>query len=84
MPVMRRARGAILRFVRQRPLSLAVGLMLVVPAAWVQMAGRFNAWWVEGLSLVLGATGAALVWTAVTGLTPDWVEDERSGSRGPD
>ena len=74
MPMIRRVRGMVLRLVRRRALSLTVGLALVVPAAWVQMAGRFDAWWVEGLSLVAGATGAALVWNGITGMKPDWID----------
>ena len=74
MSSIRRVRGAVLRLVRRRAWCLVVGLLLLVPAAWVQIAGRVDAWWVEGLSLVAGATGAALVWTAMTGVTPDWIE----------
>ena len=40
--------------------------------------GRFGgvhaAWWIEGLSLVVCATGLALFWTGLTGPSPDWVE----------
>ncbi|OFW26172.1 MAG: hypothetical protein A3H97_15580 [Acidobacteria bacterium RIFCSPLOWO2_02_FULL_65_29] len=74
MPVIRRVRGAVLRLVRRRGLCLAVGVLLALPAVWVRLAGRFDAWWIEGLSLVAGATGAALVWTAVTGVKPDWID----------
>lgn len=74
MPPIRRLRGAVLRLVRQRGLALVVGLLLLLPAAWVQMAGRFDQWWVEGLSLVAGATGAALVWTGIVGVKPDWID----------
>ena len=74
MPLARRARGAILRLVRRRALALAVGLALAAPAAWVELAARDAPWWIEGLSLVAGATGLALIWTAVTGAAPDWVE----------
>ena len=74
MPMTRRIRGAVLRRVRRRALAFGVGVLLVAPAAWVQIVGRFDAWWVEGLSLVAGATGAALVWTGMTGVTPDWIE----------
>jgi hypothetical protein len=72
--LLRRARGAVLRLVRRRSLSLTVGLALAAPAAWTQTVGRFDAWWVEGLSLVAGATGIALIWTAIAGLKPDWIE----------
>lgn len=75
MPFLRRTRGALLRLVRNRPLSIGLGLLMIVPAAYVQVSGRFGAWWIEGLSLVVGATGLALVWTGLTGAGPDWVDD---------
>jgi hypothetical protein len=73
MPV-RRLRGLLLRFVRQRPAAIAVGLVLAIPSAWVEFSGRFSSWWVDGIALVVGATGLALLWTGLTGLSPDWVE----------
>jgi hypothetical protein len=48
---------------------------MVVPAAWVEFSGRYDAWWVEGLSLVIGATGIALLWTGLTGAAPDWIDE---------
>ena len=66
-----------LRLARHRGLSFLVGLALAVPAAWVQIAGRFDAWWIEGLSLVGIGIGAALLWTAIVGLQPDWIDEER-------
>jgi uncharacterized membrane protein len=69
-----RARGALLRFVRRRPLAIATGLVMAAPAAWVEMTGRYASWWTDGLALVLGATGVALVWVGVTGPAPDWVD----------
>ncbi len=71
---LRRTRGAVLRLVRRRTVSILLGLVLVVPAAWVEFSGRFGAWWIEGLSLVAGATGVALIWTGVTGARADWIE----------
>ena len=55
---------------------MAIGLALAVPAAWLEFSGRFGSWWVEGLALVVGATGAAIFWTGLTGAAPDWVDDE--------
>jgi hypothetical protein len=75
---LRRARGMLLRLVRRRPLAMSVGLALVVPAAWVEFSGRFEAWWVQGLALVIGATGLSIFWTGMTGPSPDWVDDENS------
>jgi hypothetical protein len=62
--------------VRRRTLSALLGFALAAPAAWVQFSGRFGAWWLEGLSLVAGATGLALIWTGIAGLGPDWIDDE--------
>lgn len=73
---LRRARGWLFRLVRHRTTSIVVGLVMAVPAAWVELSGRFDAWWVEGLSLVLAATGVALIWTGLTGLPPDWIDDD--------
>ena len=72
-----RARGFVLRLVRRRPLAMAVGLALAVPAGWVEVSGRYDAWWMEGLALVVGATGLAIFWTGLTGGSPDWVDDGR-------
>jgi len=71
---LRRVRGAILRLVRRRPLAIAVGCALAAPAAWIEFASRYDAWWIDGLALVVGATGLALVWTGITGAAPDWVD----------
>jgi hypothetical protein len=70
----RRARGVILRIVRRRPLSIALGTVLAAPAVWLECGGGSAAWWLDGLGLLLGATGAALVWTGLTGPRPDWVD----------
>jgi hypothetical protein len=68
----RRLRGAILRLARRRRLAIAIGLALAVPSAWIEWTGRFGAWWAEGLALVSGATGIALIWTGLAGIPPDW------------
>jgi hypothetical protein len=73
---LRRARGSILRLVRRRPLAMLVGLVLAVPAGWIELSGRAGAWWMEGLALVIGATGVAIFWTGLTGVSPDWVDEE--------
>lgn len=73
---LRRARGALLRLVRRRTAAVIVGLALALPAAWMELSGRYDAWWVEGLSLVLGATGIALFWTGLTGVSPDWIDED--------
>lgn len=77
--MLRRLRGTVLRFVRRRRLATIVGIALVLPAAWVEFSGRADIWWMEGLALVVGATGLALAWTGITGAAPDWIEESREG-----
>ena len=72
---LRRVRGFLLRIVRRRGLAVGIGLALAVPAGWVELSGRYGTWWVDGLALVVGATGLAIFWTGVTGASPDWVDD---------
>ena len=74
MSLLRRSRGALLRVVRQRRLAMILGLVMIIPAAYIQFSSRVDAWWLEGLSLVAGATGIALFWTGLTGVSPDWHE----------
>jgi hypothetical protein len=74
MRFLSRARGTALRLARNRRLAAATGILLVVPSAWIEWSGRDDAWWIQGLALVFGATGFALLWTALTGVPPDWVE----------
>ena len=69
-----RTRGVVLRLVRRRGLAIVVGAALAVPAAWVELSGRFGSWWIEGLALIVGATGIAILWTGLTGISPDWTE----------
>ena len=73
---LRRFRGIILRLVRRRPIAIIVGVALAAPAAWVEFSGRYSSWWVDGLALVVGATGLAIFWTGLTGASPDWIEEE--------
>jgi len=55
-------------------LSIAIGLALAIPSAWIEWSGRLHTWWSDGAALVVGATGLALVWTGLTGPSPDWME----------
>ena len=69
-----RVRGILLRLVRRRPLAFVIGLLLAAPAAWIEFSGRVDRWWAPGVALVAGATGIALMWTALTGKQQDWVD----------
>ena len=71
---LRRVRGAMLRLVRRRALAIAVGCVLAAPAVWAELFSRSDAWWIDGLALVSGATGLALIWIGLTGASPDWVD----------
>ena len=53
---------------------MGIGLALVIPAAWIEFALADAPWWLEGLGLVILATGLAVFWTGLTGPSPDWVE----------
>lgn len=74
MARMRRLRGRVLRLARRRPVAVALGAALAAPCAWIELGGRSGAWWIEGLSLVVGASGLALLWAGLTGVPPDWTE----------
>jgi hypothetical protein len=54
--------------------AIVAGAALVAVAAWLELGGKYGAWWIDGLSLVLGATGAAILWTGLIGGRPDWVD----------
>jgi len=73
-PIVRRARGLLLRLIRRRRLTILLGIALAAPAGVVQLSGGSDAWWAEGLSLVAVATGMALIWTGVAGARPDWID----------
>jgi len=74
-PLFRRVRGAILRLAHA-PISAAiVGAAFVsASAALLLFEFTWESWVSDGVGLVLGGTGAALVVIAITGRRPDWIE----------
>jgi hypothetical protein len=56
---------------------MCVGAALVVPAVWIESAATVDAWWLDALALIGGATGAAILWTGLTGARPDWRDSEQ-------
>ena len=72
MTGIKRTRGTVLR-VAARPLAAAVmGLALVVPALAVALGDyRWESWVTDGLSLILGGTGAALLLVGLGGTLSD-------------
>jgi len=73
---LRRIRGILLRLTRHRTAAILVGLVLAAPAVWLKVGTHLDAWWIDGLSLILLATGLALIWTGLTGPSPDWLDDD--------
>ena len=72
---LKRLRGALLRLVLNRRVAVALGLALLLPSAWL-LVNDF-AWETpvtDGLGLILGATGAALLFAGIGGRRPDWEE----------
>jgi hypothetical protein len=72
----RRLRGLFIRLVLNRKVSIAAGLLLLVPAVWL-FAGDY-AWETpvtDGLQLILGATGVALLVAGAGGRRPDWIDE---------
>ena len=57
--------------------ALGLGAALCVPSALLWWNDyRWESWLTEGLALVLGATGAALILAGLGGRRPDWVEPD--------
>ena len=80
--MVRRARGVILRLARRRRLAVAVGTAMAAPGIWLEWSGRSGVWWLNGLGLIAGATGIALIWTGISGPKPDWVEGTENLEHG--
>ena len=73
--MLRRARGALLRVVYSRRIGAAVGGALTAAFLALRL-GEFG--WEsrvsDGLGLVLGATGVAMLLAALGGRRPDWID----------
>jgi hypothetical protein len=71
----RRLRGWFIRLVLNRTGSIVLGLLLLAPAVWL-LVGDYP--WetpvTDGLGLVFGATGAALLFAGIGGRRPDWID----------
>jgi hypothetical protein len=81
----RRVRGTLLRAALNRSTAIAVGLVLLLPAAAVTLLDFvWESWVTDGLGLVAGGTGAALVLTGLAGRRPDWVDPDEPLDRAGD
>ena len=71
----KRLRGWLLRLVLNRTVSIVLGLILLTPAAWLFLGDyRWETPATDGLTLILGATGAALLSAGIGGRRPDWID----------
>ena len=70
-------RGMLLRLALRRRLAALVGLALLLPS--LVLTWRDYSWesgMTDGLRLILSATGAALIFTAISGRQPDWIDPQ--------
>lgn len=75
---MRRARGLVLRLAFARRGAALAGGMLIAACAVLRFADfAWESALSDGVGLLLGATGAALLLAAAGGRRPDWVEPGR-------
>jgi hypothetical protein len=71
----KRVRGWLIRLALNRSASIVLGLALAAPAVWLYAVDReWEGPATDGLGLVLGATGAALLLVGVGGRRPDWID----------
>jgi hypothetical protein len=76
--MLKRLRGSLLRFVLKRPAAIALGLVLMAPAAWLLLQDLpWESPATDGMGLILGATGAAFLLAGLGGRKPDWIDEER-------
>ncbi len=69
-------RGWVLRLVLNRAAAIAFGVVLLAPAVWLFAADyRWESAATDGIGLVLGSTGIALLAAGVGGRRPDWHDD---------
>jgi hypothetical protein len=62
-------------------MAIVAGLLLAAPALWLMLTD--HAWEnavSDGLALVAGATGIALVVAGLAGRRPDWEDPDRTAS----
>jgi hypothetical protein len=77
MSLLRRARGFLLRLAFRRVTAVVAGLALVLPSAWLIVGDfRWESGVTDGLALICGATGVALLFIGLGGRSPDWVDGD--------
>ena len=67
-----------MRAVLKRTTAIVLGVILSLPAVWLGWRDySWETWFTDGLALVAGATGVALVLGGIAGRRPDWIEPDR-------
>lgn len=75
MPIFRRVRGVILRLVFNRVIASLGGIALLGTFFFLRFIEfKWETWLSDGLTLLLGATGIALLFVAFQGREPDWID----------
>lgn len=73
--MLKRARGFLLRLVLKRTVAIGLGIAMLAPAIWLLVVDLpWESPVTDGLGLIVGATGAALVLAGLGGRRPDWVD----------
>jgi nitrate/nitrite transporter NarK len=73
----KRVRGWFIRLVLNRAASIGLGLILLVPALWLRFADyRWETPISDALGLIVGATGAAILFAGIGGRRPDWIDSD--------
>lgn len=72
---MRKLRGALLRLVLARWPAVIAGVAVAAPGVVLLAADyAWEAWYTDGLALILTASGAALLLAGLGGRRPDWID----------
>ena len=73
----KRLRGFLLRLALRRRVAITLGVVLIVPAAWLLVQDLpWETPVTDGIGLIIGATGAALLFAGLGGRRPDWLEPD--------
>lgn len=73
---LKRLRGSVLRFALKRPAAIGLGVVMLVPAAWLLIDDLpWESPFTDGIGLILGATGVALLLAGIGGRRPDWIDE---------
>ena len=83
MRPLRKIRGALLRVVLNRGPAIGLGSILALLGVWLWLSdfGR-EAWWTDGVALIVVATGSALILAGLGGRRPDWIDPGADRSDG--